>query len=285
MNKILTSELLPVSNLLFWYVGRKHSTLRITILLFASISSFINNFQTLKIKGKHMKTLYFVLTALLFFAINIFSAPWDTGYIEWHQPDDTKFIARSWGDEFAGWMETDDGYQIIIGPDGYYYYAVLDENGEFTYSDNKVGIDDSLPESYQLERSPARLAEIEAEIETFNEQVEQNYIDFMAEFDGPSAPPLKLAIVLIDFDDDLHSDNYLKNHFDTLFFSTGYYYTIDDHTGPKSPWPDLEYVYGSFRDFYRDNSLNKFDIIGKFGNDRSIVNPEDPNNPGKPLWV
>jgi len=28
-----------------------------------------------------MKTLYFVLTALLLFTINIFSAPWDTGYI------------------------------------------------------------------------------------------------------------------------------------------------------------------------------------------------------------
>jgi hypothetical protein len=40
-----------------------------------------------------MKTLYFLLTALLFFTINIFSVPWDTGYIEWEQPDATKFTA------------------------------------------------------------------------------------------------------------------------------------------------------------------------------------------------
>lgn len=231
-----------------------------------------------------MKALKLFFVSFIIFTINIICAPWDTGYIEWEQPDRTTFTARSWGDEFAGWMETDNGYQIIIGPDEYYYYAILDENGEFTYSEYKVAIDEPLQDSYQLERSPQRLAEIEAEIEDFKEQVAQNYIDFMAEFDGPSVPPLRLAIVLIDFADDLHSNNYLKKNFDTLFFSTDYYYTIDEHTGPKSPH-DNEWVYGSLRDYYKDQSLNKLNIIGKFGSDRSIVNPEDPNNPGKPLWV
>lgn len=230
-----------------------------------------------------MKILYIILTILLLFTGDILSVPWDTGYIEWEQPDATKFTARSWGDEFASWMESDNGYQIILGPDEYYYYAVLDQNGEFTYSENKVGIDEALSESYHLERSPQRLAEIEAEIEAFNEQLEQNYIDFMAEFDGPSTPPLRLAIVLIDFADILHNEDYFKSDFDTLFFSTGYYFTDPQFVTPLSP--DVEWVYGSMRDYYRNQSINKFDIVGKIGSDRSIVNPPDPNNPSKPLWV
>ncbi|HSW55298.1 MAG TPA: T9SS type A sorting domain-containing protein [Ignavibacteriaceae bacterium] len=231
-----------------------------------------------------MKTLYTIFFCTVFCSISIFSVPWDTGYIEWEQPDATKFTARSWGDEFASWMETDDGYQIILGPDEYYYYAILDESGEFTYSENKVIIDEPLPESYQLERSPQRLAEIEAEIGSFNEQLEQNYIDFMTEFDGPSARPLRLAVVLVDFADDLHNDDYVKSDFDTLFFSSGYYYT-DPQANPVIYSPNGEWVYGSLRDYYRNQSINKFDIVGKFGSDRSIVNPPDPNNPNKPLWV
>jgi len=56
---------------------------------------------------------------------------------------------------------------LMVGTDEYYYYAILDTNGEFAPSIQKVGIDPPLSESYNLERSPSRLAEIEAERELF----------------------------------------------------------------------------------------------------------------------
>jgi M6 family metalloprotease-like protein len=230
-----------------------------------------------------MKTGKYILIITALICSEFFAAPFDSGYITWTQPNGVTFVARSWGDEFESWMETNDGYRIIIGPYDYFYYSVLDINGEFTYSNYKVAIDEPLQESYQLERSQLRLSEIEGERESFKQKCEQNYTDFMAEFDGPSTPPLRLAIVLIDFADSLHSSNYNKKDFDTLFFSTGYYYT--DPNNPVIKSPNQEWVYGSLRDYYRDQSLNKLEIIGKFGADRSIVNPEDPNNPGKPLWV
>ena len=83
----------------------------------------------------------------------------DTGYIEWQQPNGITFTARIWGDEFENWMETDDGYRICKGMDGFYYYAVLDEYGEFTVSDKKVAIDTPLTESCLFDRTEERKAE------------------------------------------------------------------------------------------------------------------------------
>jgi hypothetical protein len=99
----------------------------------------------------------FSFFVLLFLLINLRlqACPFDTGMIELQQPDETTFTGRIWGDEFFFWAETEDGYRFIQSGDGWYYYAQLDENGEFTATEFKVGIDEPPIGSYQLERTQA----------------------------------------------------------------------------------------------------------------------------------
>jgi hypothetical protein len=80
-------------------------------------------------------------------------APFDTGMITLQQPDRTEFTGRIWGDEFIYWMETEDGYRFVQTFDGWFYYATLDENGEYAPTEYKVSIDTPPVESYQLERT------------------------------------------------------------------------------------------------------------------------------------
>ncbi len=101
-----------------------------------------------------------VIFVVLFLFINLYADYYDSGMIEFSQPDSTTFTGRGWGDEFAFLYETQTGYRFVLFSDGYYYYAVLDENGEYTVSDKKVGIDTPLAESYYLEQSAERKAEI-----------------------------------------------------------------------------------------------------------------------------
>jgi hypothetical protein len=123
-----------------------------------------------------MKNLFNILLSVLILSIviEINPAPFDTGMIILTQPNEVTFIGRIWGDEFFYWAETESGYRFVQSGDGWYYYATLDQNGEFTKTIYKVGIDSPPASSYQLERTQARIDEINQQIEEFNEQIELN---------------------------------------------------------------------------------------------------------------
>jgi len=120
-----------------------------------------------------------VVPLILVFAIlpnTMQAAPFDSGFIVWAQPNSTTFVARAWGDEFFWWMETSDGYRIILGDGGWYYYATLDERGEFAPTNARVGIDSPPSGSYQLERSASRIAEIEQWIAEASAQIRRTMV-------------------------------------------------------------------------------------------------------------
>jgi hypothetical protein len=71
-----------------------------------------------------------VIAVLVFGSLAI-GGSFETGYVEWTQPDEKTFMGKAWGDEYSGWFETEDGYRFVTGPDGWHYYATLDEWGEF----------------------------------------------------------------------------------------------------------------------------------------------------------
>ena len=107
-----------------------------------------------------MRTYLAALTLL----IALSSGVWAIGIDEVGlrtQPDGTTFEAHRYGDKMFV-----DGYVVVRGSGGWYYYAELDARGEYEASPYKVGIDDpaeiGIPRNLQRQRSPARQAEIDA---------------------------------------------------------------------------------------------------------------------------
>ena len=239
-----------------------------------------------------------LLTTICIMIINGLYADYiGTGAIEWTQPEGTTFIAKLWGDEFEHWMETDDGYRIVKGSGKFYYYAQLDSSGEFTPSSYKVGIDVPLASAYQLDRSESRKAEIEAQIEIFNQQLEQNAIWYQQRRETRE-DPIKLGVVLVDFtpnerhpievNNPIYPNPYSKSHFDNLMFSTDYWTGVHDPEGDETltPHPESHELFGSFRDYYNQQSCGNLDIYGRGATDadngNSIVNRDVG---GLPEWV
>ncbi len=211
-----------------------------------------------------MKKIIIILAAM-FFTFSIVKASFfDTGYTEWSQPNGYKFTARLWGDEFESNMETQDRYKICIGSDNYYYYAVLDSNGDFKPSNRKYGIDPPLTESYNLERSSAWNAVLQQRIEAFNAQLEINYQAYLNKMaSGDSV--YKIGVVLIDFTpSERHRDTanfmplgYKSAYFDSLIFSRNYWNGIVSPGNPTTPHPQNLDLFGSFADYWDDQSRGK----------------------------
>lgn len=221
---------------------------------------------------------------MILYNFNLQGAPFDTGMITLTQPNDITFTGRIWGDEFIYWMETEGGYRFIETFDGWFYYATLDQTGEYIATSYKVGIDSPPVSSYKLERSQARLNEIEEEKEQFNEQIELNrqwFTQKQAEADANQEPvTLEVGIVLIEFQDVKHFENetnrpdgYLTADFDSMMFSYNYWYDVTSPT----PHPENELIFGSFRDYWDQISLGKLKIEGR------VANPTDEN--GVPIWI
>jgi M6 family metalloprotease-like protein len=234
-----------------------------------------------------MKKLLNILMGVLLILSNLIilkAAPFDSGMITITQPNDVTFTGRIWGDEFIYWMETENGYRFVETYEGWYYYATLDQNGEYAPTNYKVGIDSPPASSYKLERSQARFDEINEQVAQFSEQIELNrlwYEQKQAEADGLGLPAvtLKVGIILIEFTDTTHYTapyrpyGYTKVDFDSLMFSSNYWY---DTTVP-TPHPENEKIYGSFRDYWHQMSRGKLKIEGR------VANHTDQN--GVPEWL
>lgn len=228
--------------------------------------------------------LHFLIAALMILSnLNLHAAPFDTGMITLTQPNDVTFTGRIWGDEFIYWMETEDGYRFVETYNGWYYYAALDQNGEYTPTNYKVGIDSPPASAYQLERSQTRLNEIAEEIQQFNEQIEINKQWFAQKKQEAQGQPvtLKVGIILIGFTDTLHyqggnrPNGYLTVDFDSMMFSYNYWYAPSQLF--ESPHPEDELVFGSFRDYWQQMSRDSLRIEGR------VANNTDQN--GVPVWL
>lgn len=233
---------------------------------------------------KLLQILIVVLLTLSNYKINISAAPFDTGMITLTQPNNITFTGRVWGDEFIYWMETESGYRFVQTFEGWYCFAALDQYGEYTATNYKVGIDLPPASSYKLERSQARLNEIAGQIQQFNGQIELNrqwYAQKQAEADANNEPvTLKVGIILIEFTDTTRyktepqgnrPDGYLTADFDSMMFSFNYWNDAQRH-------PEEEEIFGSFRDYWEQMSLGKLKIEGR------VANP-DMDQDGVPDWL
>jgi len=247
---------------------------------------------------RHLLKISLAILLAVSFALSDY---YDSKMKQWNQPNGVKFTARLWGDEFAHQMETAEGYVIVQGDDGYFYFAILDAEGEYTASTFKVAIDKALSQSRNLKRSYARLAKIQEEIERVNKTRKDRrksilgnnlngnnfQLEGLSKIQTAGIDTCRLAVVLIDFTpkarDSLYDqpNGFHKHFFDSSFFSVGYW--IADSNNNKHP--NGEAIFGSFRDYYCDQSYGKLDIVGSGASKRSIINPLKSGSTTLPQWV
>lgn len=226
------------------------------------------------------------MVLLSFFSDFLISATRDKGFQQYFQPNGISFIGRAWGDEFLNWLETGDGYTVVIGSDNYFYYATLDRRGEFIASTKKVGIDKPDDIKQHLRRSTQRVSELL--------QMREDYLNTLNESTTFSSRQVSygttdLAVVLVDFSPSYKNTSanqgvgHYKSNFDNLIFSYNIWYTVKDYKGDIiGPHPQLEEVFGSVNDYLLDQA--PVTVTGKDGNP-SIINNVDSVNSLLPKWV
>ncbi len=79
---------------------------------------------------KPILLIYILAQCLTSMGINASPEP-----IKYQQPNNMQLTILLKGDEFVHWATTLDGYTVLNNKDGYYVYAVLDSNGDLTFSD------------------------------------------------------------------------------------------------------------------------------------------------------
>lgn len=245
-----------------------------------------------------MKCLFtvFIMTNL-FFISEVLAGYFDTGYIQWEQPDGAQLTARLWGDEFDHQMQTKDGYSIMMGKGGYYCYAIPSANGITVPSDKIVGVDAPEPESYFLCKSSSMNGSCEDQRSAFNEQLRLNGLSYkqLREITKAGAITINLGVILVDFTPSRRyvsnpegnfPNGYQKHYFDHLIFSENSW--IGNPRPPlyETPHPENQALFGSLQDYYMQQSRGKLYFSGKNGQPE-ILNALDPTYPNDPVpkWV
>ena len=107
-----------------------------------------------------MRTCLAALTLLMALTSNVW-AYWDTDGLAGFsaQPDGTEIVYVMYGGK-----KFVDGYVVVYGSGGWWYYAELDAQGEYVESPYKVRVDDPASNGIprNLQRSAVRQAEIDA---------------------------------------------------------------------------------------------------------------------------
>ncbi|MBI2417465.1 MAG: T9SS type A sorting domain-containing protein [Ignavibacteriales bacterium] len=234
-----------------------------------------------------------VLFFLFFLTRVLFCAPIDTGMKTWVQPNGYTFTARMHGDEFSARFTMETNYEVYQGVDGWYYYGVLNNDGIVVSSEIKIGIGMPPPESYNIVLPQGRMTEIDNQRQIFAQQLalaKEQYANKRIEA-GSNPVVMKIGVILVDFADSAHYRQgaaypygYKKEKFSKMLFSNdGDWFDTLLTIPPKHP--EANKVYGSLRDYYNQQSLNKLDIKGLNGVTAEILNPVDPLHTGIPDWV
>jgi|GEM_PF-2046857 len=222
-----------------------------------------------------MKRLFLIAVfALLPYVKGVFACPFDTGWIEFTQPDSTKFIGRMYGDEYEWTFITEEGYIFDYNfDDGYYYYASGVANGQYVLTSLKVGIDKpvGIPKNISVKKEeapPVYRPESEALPEATPQAALKDRYTLKALEATPQAltGTYTLKVLLVEFSDVKHHDYptpYTKADFENMLSGIDYKRSPDDRN-----------VYGSMNEYYEAMSNGQFHIqatvINKLNNDGTI---------------
>lgn len=238
--------------------------------------------------------LYALLGLFILGAGDLCAGYYDSGFIQFQQPNGTTFIGREYGDEFIFYRETEAGYRYVLSANGWYYYCSSDSRGDLIATSSRVAIDSPPSVSYHAEYAGHKLAEIRLRRAEFENQVQVNgewFNQTQQRFRAIHQPTtLNVGVILVEFTDVKHRRTteralgYLSADFDSMLFSQHFWYAPKESTQYTSPHPEGHYLYGSMRDYYWDMSRPNGDssaliVAG------TLINHDWPDTPGVPIWI
>ncbi|MBD3338729.1 MAG: hypothetical protein GF353_06460, partial [Candidatus Lokiarchaeota archaeon] len=200
-----------------------------------------------------MKRFVSCLILLVGFNSLTLASYFDTGWMEFKQPDGTSFIGRLHGDEYKYQYITKELYPFVKNySNDYYYYAKDATNRRYLFSDQKVGIDEPVG-------IPKNLF-ILTDLEPPPPESKQKK-DFLQK---TTAITYTIKIVLVQFTDISGGSSYIPPYnsftisdFEDMFSSSTY--CTDDY-GARSP--DNENVYGSISTYFETMSDGNVTVSG-----------------------
>lgn len=173
-----------------------------------------------------------------------YAVPAKPGPIEVVQPDGTKLTIRVYGDEFAHYTTTDDGYGVFQAADGFYYYLNTSVKAKDAPARTSADIaamrnaPNGVPWNELSARRDRRTAEMG--IESYNEAIQRA-------FDGRQKAPdqnLKGIVILAEYQDVHFTIANPNTSFSNLLNQDGY--SVNGATD-------------SAKNYYKDNSDGLFD--------------------------
>lgn len=168
-------------------------------------------------------------------------APPTPALLRLRQPDGTAFEGWIRGSEHLSWVETPEGWRVMLNADsGYYEYMTLDANSEVTPSGVPVGRRDPRRAGIVQDADTLQRA-IEAQLAR---EPESRRAEVFAELHKtPTSGTVKSLVILVNYTDT--STTYTQADFNGLFNTVGY-------TGHGSN--------GSVRDYYLETSYGALDF-------------------------
>ncbi len=218
---------------------------------------------------KNLKLNWILIILIIFcnFVYGIYIK--ESDYSTFVQPNHSYQFQAKWLQcGFIVWAETDEGYSIVNDNEGSWTYADKDAQGNLIATEYKVGW--SNPKQLEIE-------EFLQPDETILEQSAQEYEEMQDEFVAePVYGDMSVGVILIEFADaDYNFDAlggfkdfiaggdtswYSNTDFDSIFFSTDYYYQSPEGTE----------TYGSVNDYYKEVSYNQYWLSGRILNSIDI---------------
>lgn len=168
------------------------------------------------------------------------------GFIEFRQVSGDVVKIKMKGSETLKWAETEDGYTLVYDAVGNLVYAELDEKGDLVPTDiiaTNVSIRPSEVKQ-RLQATPKRLAYSSTQIDMARRIKQARVAQLNSAEKVPATGTIKMLLILVEF-----SDYYFKSAQDDFYKLMN---QIDYTEGGR---------YGSVRDYYKENSFNRLDLV------------------------
>ena len=190
-----------------------------------------------------MKRLMFSLAAGGLFFLSSQAVPANPDLREMTLPDGSSISVRLIGDEIHHFYQSEDGYPLMLGSDGYFYYMVVNEEGIATSSEIKYGSTSASVYNKPDKSSLYKALNREREQRAFSRNLKTRAPGAST---FPTTGDIRGIVVLVEYQDVKFSISNPREAFDRLLNEPGY----SDND-----------AYGSVYDWFSENSQGKFNPV------------------------